>query len=166
MNAYLSSEPRRRGVDRPQRRGAVAVEFAVMAPVLLAIVGGMIELNRVFDAQNLLESAAREGARLACMDREGMLADGQSANDKLVSDVKNFLASNGIPAENVGVTVTHADDPGVEFDLDNPENNLDLFEVSVTIDYSTVSYAPVSAESDYPLAASVVFRNGIVTISD
>ena len=161
MNANVKIATR-----RSLRQGAVAVEFAVVAPVLMAIVGGMIELNRVFDAQNLLESAAREGARLACMDREGMLSDGQSANDKLVSDVQNFLESNGIPAENVGVSVTHADNPEADFNLDDPANDLALFEVSVTIDYSTVSYAPVPAESDYPLAASVVFRNGIVTISD
>lgn len=149
-----------------RRRGAVAVEFAIVAPVLLAIVAGMIELNRVFDAQNLLESAAREGARLACMDREGMLAEGQSANDKLVNDIKNFLDANGIPGEDVGVSVTHADDSSAEFNLEDPANNLDLFEVSVSIDYSTVSYAPVAEGSDYPLQASVVFRNGIATVSD
>ena len=79
------------------RRGVVAVEFAIVAPILVAIVFGMIELGRAFEMQNLLDVAAREGARFASMDRDGMLDPGESANDKLVDDVKNFLASNGIP---------------------------------------------------------------------
>ena len=45
-------------------RGAVAVEFAVMAPMLLSIVVGLMEVNRAYDAQNLMQTAAREGARL------------------------------------------------------------------------------------------------------
>ena len=40
----------------------------------MAIVFGMIELGRAFEMQNLLDVAAREGARFASMDREGMLA--------------------------------------------------------------------------------------------
>ena len=43
------------------RRGAVAVEFAAVAPVLLAVVVGMLELSRVYTVQNTLETAAREG---------------------------------------------------------------------------------------------------------
>ena len=69
----------------------------------MAIVFGMIELGRAFEMQNLLEVAAREGARFASMDRDGMLATGQSANQKLIQDVKNFLASNGIPEDNITV---------------------------------------------------------------
>ena len=63
--------------QQQQRRGVVAVEFAFMAPMLLAIVLGLIELTRVYDAQYLLQTAAREGARFASMDRDGMLGDGR-----------------------------------------------------------------------------------------
>jgi Flp pilus assembly protein TadG len=46
-------------------RGAVAVEFALIVPVLLTLVFGGIEYGRVFSQLEVLESAAREGARMA-----------------------------------------------------------------------------------------------------
>jgi len=61
----------------------------------------MVELTRMFEVQNLLDTAAREGARLGAMDREGLLQDGQSTNDNLTADIKNFLASNGVPRGNI-----------------------------------------------------------------
>jgi len=148
-----------------QRRGMVAVEFALVAPILLAITVGMVELTRVYDAQYLLQSAAREGARFASMDRDGLLGEGQSTNDKLTADVTKFLASSGIPSESVQVSILDHDDPSQTFDLDNPANDLRLFEVAITVPYSSVSYTPVSASDDYGLTGSVTFRNGRATIS-
>jgi Flp pilus assembly protein TadG len=148
-----------------QRRGAVAVEFAFIAPVLLANTLGMVELTRVYDAQYLLQSAAREGARFASMDRDGLLAEGQSTNDKLTTDVTNFLASSGIPADDIEVAILDHDDPTQSFDLDDPNNDLLLFDVTITVPYSGVSYTPVSAANDYGLSASITFRNGRATMS-
>ena len=148
------------------RKGAVAVEFAVVAPVLVAIMFGMMSVNRALDAQNLLSTAAREGARFASMDRTGMPDNGLTGNEKLEQDVKNFLASNGIPHDSITVEVKDFESPGVDFDIDDPENDLRLFEVQVSVDYSAVSYTPVSEDSDYALTAAVVFRNGRATLSD
>ena len=149
----------------PSRRGAVAVEFAFIAPVLLAITLGMVELTRVYDAQYMLQSAAREGARFASMDRDGMLADGQSTNEKLTSDVTNFLASSGIPGDSIEVDILDHNDPSQPFDLDDPTNDLKLFDVVVSVPYSSVSYTPVSAPNDYGLSGSITFRNGRATMS-
>jgi Flp pilus assembly protein TadG len=44
-------------------RGAVAVEFALVLPVLLLALVGIVEFGRVFNAQIVLTNAAREGAR-------------------------------------------------------------------------------------------------------
>jgi hypothetical protein len=148
------------------RHGAVAVEFAIVAPILVAIVLGMIELGRAFEMQNLLEVAAREGARFASMDRDGMLDPGESANDKLIEDVKNLLASNGVARDDINVTVKDFEDPNQDFDLDDPNNDLKLFEVKIEVDWSSMSLTPVDAGSDHPLSAKVVFRNGRATISD
>jgi len=49
---------------RNDRRGAAAVEFAVVAPILVTIMMGLIQSGRGYEAKNLLEGAAREGARL------------------------------------------------------------------------------------------------------
>jgi Flp pilus assembly protein TadG len=149
-----------------ERKAAVAVEFAVVAPVLLAILLTVVELNRTLDSQNLLEVAAREGARFAAMDRSGMMAEGQSGNTKLVNDVKNYLVASGVPRDSISVAVKDADNPSLDFDIDDPANDLRLFEVQIAVDYSAVSMLPVSADQDYALAAKVVFRNGRVQLSD
>jgi Flp pilus assembly protein TadG len=46
-----------------QRRGAAAVEFAVVAPVMFMVIMGMFELGRAMSIQQVLTNAAREGAR-------------------------------------------------------------------------------------------------------
>ena len=153
-------------VLRGRRRGAVAVEFAIVAPVLVAILLGMIELGRAFEAQNMLEVAAREGARFASMDRDGLLDPGESANTKMVEDVKTMLASNGIPKDQVTVQIKDFDNPDQDFDLDDPLNDLKLFEVRVETNWSAVSLTPVPTGSDRAMSASVVFRNGRATISE
>jgi Flp pilus assembly protein TadG len=158
-----TAEQRDRQVER---RGAVAVEFAIMAPILLAVVLGLIELGRTFEMQNLLEVAAREGARFASMDRDGMLAPDESATDKLIEDVKNTLATNGIDQEDITVEVKDFENPEEDFDLDDPENDLKLFEVRVTVNWSDMSVMPVAAGDDHPMTAKVVFRNGRATISN
>jgi Flp pilus assembly protein TadG len=47
--------------------GAAAVEFALLLPVLLLIVFGIIDFGRALNAQITLTQAAREGARLAAV---------------------------------------------------------------------------------------------------
>lgn len=154
------------GDRRSGRRGAVAVEFAIVAPVLLAILLGLVQLTRMFEVQNLLDTAAREGARFAAMDREGIVPEGQSANDKLASDVKNFLASNGIPRDAITVAITDHENPDTDFDLDNPANDLRLFDVKVSVDFSSVSYASFTPQQNGVLTGSITFRNGFATISE
>lgn len=143
----------------------MAVEFAIVAPVLLAVVLGMMELTKMLEAQNVLEIAAREGARFATMDHEGMLQPGQSANDKLINDVKNYLASNGIPRDEITVEVVDHEDPEADFDLTDPNNDLKLFDVNVKVDYSAVRYSGINLRANYELNGAVTFRNGIATVA-
>lgn len=45
-------------------RGAAAVELALVLPVLLVLVLGIVEFGRAFQVQATLAAAAREGARV------------------------------------------------------------------------------------------------------
>ena len=45
-------------------RGAVAVEFAILLPLLLMLVLGTIEFGRAYNAQITLTNAARDGVRV------------------------------------------------------------------------------------------------------
>ncbi len=147
-------------------RGVVAVEFAIIAPVLVAVVVGLISMSRAYEAQNLLETAAREGARFAAMDRTGMLLNGQTANQKIASDVKNYLACNGIDRDHISVAVTHYPDTDTTFNLDDPLNDLKLFQVRVGVDYGNISHGSVSAGDDFSMVSKIVFRNGRAILAD
>lgn len=46
-------------------RGAAAVEMALMLPVLILLIGGIVDFGRAYYTQIMLTNAAREGARAA-----------------------------------------------------------------------------------------------------
>ena len=51
-------------------RGAAAVEFALVLPVLLLILFGIIDFGRMLNAQLTVNEAAREGARAMALQSE------------------------------------------------------------------------------------------------
>ncbi|MET4093205.1 TadE/TadG family type IV pilus assembly protein [Arthrobacter sp. UYCu712] len=51
-------------MSKASERGAVAVEFAILAPVLVMLLLGIMEFGRAYNAQVILSSAAREGVRV------------------------------------------------------------------------------------------------------
>lgn len=51
------------------RRGTASVEFALVLPLLLALLFGIIEFGFIFKDQLSLQQAAREGARVAAVGR-------------------------------------------------------------------------------------------------
>ena len=58
-----------------RERGAVAVEMAMILPLLLLIVMGTIEFGRVLNVQVSLTQAAREGARHAAIHHDDATLD-------------------------------------------------------------------------------------------
>jgi len=78
-----------------ERRGAAVVEFAVVAPVLLLLLLGMIECGRMIMVQQTITTAAREGARSA-------IVEGTSAATATTS-VQSFLAGTGIRGAQITV---------------------------------------------------------------
>lgn len=54
---------RRQGSER----GASAAELAIVLPVLLLVIGGIIDFGRAFAAQMAITQAAREGARMVAL---------------------------------------------------------------------------------------------------
>ena len=85
-------------ICRKQRRGAAAVEFAIVAPVFFLLVFGMIEYGRMVMVQQVLTNASREGARVGVLDPP----TGQMSLPIVTSTVNNYLTSAGI----TGATIT------------------------------------------------------------
>lgn len=51
-------------MSKTKERGAVAVEFALLAPVLVMLLLGIMEFGRAYNTQVTISSAAREGVRV------------------------------------------------------------------------------------------------------
>ncbi len=62
----VEMNPRRLGVAFPDR-GATAVEFALLLPLLMLLLFGIIDFGRALNAQITITQAAREGARVAAL---------------------------------------------------------------------------------------------------
>ena len=153
---------RRQTSKRRSRRGAAAVEFALVAPLFVIILLGMATVGRVAKVQNDMIIAAREGARLASMDLEGLLLGGQTSNQKVIQDVRSVLTANGLPGDTATVLIADADDREITFDLDDPDNEFELFQVVIEMDYSDVAIIAMPGMLGFQLSTRVVFSNGRV----
>jgi Flp pilus assembly protein TadG len=79
---------------RSPERGAAAVEFALILPVLLLMVLGMLEFSRAYNTQISLSGAAREGAREMAI--HGDADDAIDAAIAAAPSVSPAVASNDV----------------------------------------------------------------------
>jgi Flp pilus assembly protein TadG len=101
------------------RRAVAAVEMAVVTPLLLAVLFGIIEFGWLFTVQHTLVNAAREGARTGIL-------EGADATD-VTTVVLNYLAPMGLDdLATVNVTEATPDDPTVTVDLSVPRAEVSL----------------------------------------
>jgi Flp pilus assembly protein TadG len=95
-------------MSRASERGAVAVEFALLAPVLIMILLGIMEFGRAYNTQLTLTEVAREGVRVMVIDnsrsaaRTAAKAAATSLNPALKDSDIQFLATDG--TENCSAT--------------------------------------------------------------
>jgi hypothetical protein len=80
--------------------------------------------------------------------------------------VKNYLAANRINSNLATVSVVAASDPNQTFNLDDPANELQLFQVRVSIPYSAVTYSPVRHYQQSTLSAALTYRNGRAAVNE
>jgi Flp pilus assembly protein TadG len=139
-------------VCRIRRRGAAAVEFAMVAPLFFLLIIGMIEFGRMVMVQQVLTNAAREGARKAVL-------DGSTASD-VVTTVTNYMKGAKITVTTSNVTLTPSDPTKTVFG--------DPITVQVSVPFSQVSWLPSSmlsmftTQSDITLSAQAVMRRETV----
>jgi len=96
---------RRRNGRAVHDRGAAALEFALVLPILLILVLGIVEFGRVFNVQISVTNAAREGARV--------MAIRNSPADARAAAIAAAPAVNpAISAGNITVAPTDCDGGG------------------------------------------------------
>ena len=129
------------GLYRRNRRGAAAVEFALVAPVFFLLVFGLIEYGRMVMVQQMLTNASREGARHAVLDG--------ATSTEVTTIVNDYLSSGSV----TGATVTVTPNPPTNAEFGDPVT------VAVSVPFSQVSWLPSPMYlGGKTLAASTIMR--------
>lgn len=140
MKAIIGMKRTRKGRHSFRRvRAAAVVEFAVVLPLLLTILFGIIEYGWVFMVRQTLQTAAREGCRVA------VLQTSVDPYTNVVSRVNQVMGPSGLTT--YSITMTHAT-------TGNPVET-----VEVSIPYNDVSLmGGFFGTHDYNLAGSCSMR--------
>ena len=90
-------------------RGATAVEFALIVPLLIVLVIGIAEFGRAFQVQGTLSAAAREGVRLMALQNDPAAARAAARNaaaslDPAITDRQITITPASCPVLNGGST--------------------------------------------------------------
>ena len=91
-----------------EQRGATAVEFALIVPLLIVLVLGIAEFGRAFQVQGTLSAAAREGVRVMALQNNQSAAKDAVRNaatslDPTITDAEITISpSTGCPPVNPG----------------------------------------------------------------
>lgn len=107
------------------RRGTAAVEFAVVAPLLFAVVLGLVEFGRAIMVEQTLVSAARESCRVAVL-------AGTTKQD-VIDRATASLSAAGIS----NFTVTMNPDPPSSASEGTPVT------VTITVSFNNITWLPV-----------------------
>ncbi len=139
INRYFRRTRRRS--SSPRARAGAIVEFAVVLPLLLTILFGVIQYGWIFMVRQTLQSAAREGCRLA------VLPTSVAPYTNVTDHIATVMAPTGLIPGDYFVTLTHA----------IPLNPVES--VVISVKYSDVSLVSgFFNTSDYDLVGSCSMR--------
>jgi len=99
-------------------RGASAVEFAFLLPILVVLVLGIAEFGHAFQVQGTLSAAAREGVRVMALQNDPVAArvavrDAAATLDPGITDAQIAISPATCPVTATGTTL-------VELTIDYP----------------------------------------------
>ncbi len=103
--------PRRSANEAHGESGASLAEFALVLPVLVMLVFGIIEFGITFTKAQAIEAAAREGARLASIEASTIPEIEARVNDALTGIPMTGLPGVAVSVDNVPNT-TCLNQPG------------------------------------------------------
>lgn len=91
-------------MPRPSERGAAAVEFAIVVPVLITLLLGIMEFSRAYNAQASLSAAAREGVRVMAITNDPGAS--RAAAENTAASLNPVLADSNITFKNLDTGTT------------------------------------------------------------
>jgi Flp pilus assembly protein TadG len=127
-----------------RRRGAAALELALVVPLFLVMICGTLETSRVCSVSEILTNVARDGCRVAVADRK--------TNSDAQARVTTLLSSAGITGYTIAITPANVTTSTVG----------DPITVTVSVPFGKVSWLPIS----YVLSSSMTLSGSAVMSSE
>lgn len=119
------------------QRGAELVEFALVLPLLLAVVSGIIDFGFLFQRNLVLQNAAREAARVSVLPSHGT-ADAQARALAYIREGLGLGGSETPAGWNVTVTPITIDTDGA-----GPRPAFTASQVTVTMQHTYMILGPI-----------------------
>jgi Flp pilus assembly protein TadG len=107
-----------------QARGAAAIEFALVLPLLLALVLGAIDWGYYFFVEQVVVNAAREGARVGTLQSNATQAD---ALNNAQSACTSFITQAGLNSAGATCTPSTGAGPSIVVTASYPTGSLTGF---------------------------------------
>ncbi len=138
-------------------RGAAAVEFALVVPLFLSLVFGIVEFGRAMMVGQLVTNAAREGARMAVING----ATNSQVEAAVIDNLERTLGIASTNTEGISVACT------VEPDAGNPDagdevsdaGSRDLCTIEVRVSHELVKYLGLTYLTNTDFVARSTMRH-------
>jgi Flp pilus assembly protein TadG len=139
--------------SRHRSRGQSLAEFAIVFPIFMLLVGGIIQFGMIFWVQNTLNQVVRDTGRWASTQTECDTPANRAAILATANDIadQSFLIGGNIGAADLTVSWTAVTGTCP------PTDNQDLSWVSITIEHNAPIFFPFVPGSG-AISASTEFR--------
>ena len=157
---YSPPDDRRSRRQRPgfrDQRGQALAEFAIVVPLLLVLLVGIVEFGSAWRSYQVLTNTAREGARMA-------VVANQASFGEVLEDIEERLRQGGLNPDRADVEfLCEGDDDGdwEECSVTNPGEST---QVRISYPYNFVFLRPIAnwVSDGGEFAGSVTMATGIV----
>jgi Flp pilus assembly protein TadG len=137
--------------------GATAVEFALISPVVVLLVMGIIEMSLMMLAQNLMESATFAASRTG---KTGYVAGGTTREDTILQALNN-IAGSVLDTNRIIITSASYDEFG---DIGEPEPFVDANANGVRDEGENYTDVNGNSQYDSDMGASGAGDSGEVVV--
>lgn len=156
---YFKSATRkgsRMGSLRRSSAGQSIAEFALVVPILLLLVFGIVEFGLIVKSWQVVTDAAREGARVAVVgNTPGVVADSTDA----INTVRNALNRGGLTGSSATVSIAATGTTGGAW---TGAQRGDTARVTINYPHSMIMFGPlISSMTGYstiPIRTSITMR--------
>ena len=120
---------------KKSERGQSLVEFALILPLFMIVLFGIMEFGRMWEISNLITSASREGARVAAISG--------SSQSQAINAAQHVLSAANIDDATVSVS---------------GPNSASEVSVTVTLQYTSLTGSIIPGLEYFPISRSTVMH--------